>query len=45
LSAKTDELVWDGKTDNGTPVTSGIYLYTYDSPKEKGIGKFTVIIK
>jgi len=45
LSAKTDELVWDGKTENGEPVTSGIYLYTYYSPKEKGIGKFTVIIK
>jgi len=45
LSAKTDELIWDGKTDNGTPVANGIYLYTYESPKEKGIGKFTVIYK
>jgi flagellar hook assembly protein FlgD len=45
LSAKTDELVWDGKTENGEPVASGIYLYTYESPKEKGVGKFTVIIK
>jgi len=45
LSAKTDELVWDGKTENGSQITNGIYLYTYDSPKEKGIGKFTVIIK
>ena len=39
------EIVWDGKTENGTPVTTGIYLYTYESPKEKGIGKFTVIVK
>jgi len=37
------EFVWDGKTDNNEPVSSGIYLYTYESPKEKGIGKFTVI--
>jgi len=43
LSAKTDELVWDGKTENGTPVINGIYLYTYESPKEKGVGKFTII--
>jgi len=39
------EIVWDGKTDNGELVATGIYLYTYESPKEKGIGKFTVIIK
>jgi len=39
------EIVWDGKAENGEPVASGIYLYTYESPKEKGIGKFTVIIK
>jgi len=37
------EIVWDGKTDNGESVATGIYLYTYESPKEKGIGKFTVI--
>jgi len=40
-----NELTWDGRNDEGKPVTSGIYLYTYYSPKEKGIGKFTVIIK
>jgi len=39
------ELIWDGKTDNSEPVANGIYLYTYDSPKEKGIGKFTIINK
>ena len=37
------EIVLDGKTDSGQPTTNGIYLYTYESPKEKGIGKFTVI--
>jgi len=42
-SGTNKEIVWDGKTENGIPVTSGIYLYTYESPKEKGIGKFTVI--
>jgi hypothetical protein len=46
LSPRTgDELIWDGKTENGEPVASGIYLYTYESPKEKGTSKFTVIIK
>jgi len=39
------EIVWDGKTENGEPISSGIYLYTYESPKEKGISKFTVSIK
>jgi len=39
------QFVWDGKTENGEPVASGIYLYTYESPKEKGTSKFTVIIK
>ena len=24
-------------------LSSGIYIYTYDSPKERGVGKFTVI--
>jgi len=40
-----NELTWDGKNESGKPVPDGIYLYTYKSPKEKGIGKFTVIIK
>jgi hypothetical protein len=42
-SEKGKELVWDGKNESGEPVTNGIYLYTYESPKEKGVGKFTVI--
>jgi len=46
LSAESNkEIVWDGKTENNKSATSGIYLYTYDSPKEKGIGKFTIIQK
>jgi len=36
------EITWDGKNEEGYTVTSGIYLYTYQSPTEKGIGKFTV---
>jgi len=44
LETKTKKgIQWDGKTDEGKLVVSGIYLYTYDSPKEKGVGKFTVI--
>ena len=43
LSAKTGDIIWDGKTEKNEPVTNGIYLYTYESPKEKGIGKFTVL--
>jgi len=39
------EITWDGKTESGEPIASGMYLYTYESPKEKGVGKFTVIIK
>jgi len=38
-----NELTWDGKNEDGEPVTSGIYLYIYESPTEKGIGKFTII--
>jgi hypothetical protein len=36
---------WDGKNENGSIVVNGIYMYIYESPKEKGIGKFTVIRK
>jgi hypothetical protein len=39
------EITWDGKNEDGYSVTSGIYLYTYMSPKEKGTGKFTIITK
>jgi len=40
---KLTEITWDGKNEVGDVVVSGIYLYVYESPKEKGIGKFTVI--
>lgn len=40
-----NEIFWDGKNESGEQVTSGIYIFTYTSPKEKGIGKFTVVDK
>jgi len=38
-----DEIDWDGTNEYGDKVVSGIYLYIYESPSEKGISKFTVI--
>jgi len=38
-----NEILWNGTNENGDYVVSGIYLYLYESPKEKGIGKFTII--
>jgi len=40
-----NEIIWDGKNESGDTVVNGVYLYTYESPKEKGIDKFTVITK
>jgi flagellar hook assembly protein FlgD len=40
-----NEIVWDGKNESGYPVMSGVYLYVYESSKEKGINKFTIIDK
>ena len=37
-----NEIIWDGKADDKT-VSNGIYIYTYKSPREKGVGKFTVV--
>jgi len=37
-----DEIDWDGTNEQGEKVVDGIYLYIYESPTEKGIGKFTV---
>jgi len=37
------KITWDGKNLTDDYVISGIYLYTYESPIEKGTGKFTVI--
>jgi len=45
LKSSEKEIVWDGTNNEGVTVVSGIYLYIYESPKEKGIGKFTVIDK
>jgi len=36
---------WDGKNEDGNSIIDGIYIFVYESPKEKGIGKFTVIRK
>ena len=36
-------VTWNGLNISGQPVSSGIYIYTYESSKERGIGKFTVI--
>jgi sugar lactone lactonase YvrE len=36
---------WDGKNDSGQEISSGIYLYASRSPKEKWLGKFTVVKK
>lgn len=37
-----DEIIWDGKDIKGRKVLPGIYIYTYESEKEKGTGKFVV---
>jgi len=42
-SSANNGINWDGKNEIEEPVASGIYLYIYTSPKEKGIGKFTII--
>ena len=38
-----NEYSWDGTGESGKRVADGIYIYTYESPKEKGIGKLVVI--
>jgi len=30
---------------NGEAVSAGIYIFTYESPRERGAGKFTCIRK
>ena len=37
------QIVWLGKDENGKTITPGIYIYTYESSKERGVGKFTVV--
>lgn len=36
---------WDGTNEGNKPVTNGIYIYTYESSNEKGIGKLTLLRK
>ena len=43
-SATTD-IQWNGKNKKGKPVSSGIYIYVYESSKEQGVGKITIISK
>jgi len=40
--AGRDEIDWDGMNEQGEKIVDGIYLYIYESPTEKGIGKFTI---
>jgi hypothetical protein len=36
-------IVWDGKNDNGSPVTSGIYFLKMTTPKEEVINKLLIL--
>lgn len=37
-----NQIIWDGKDIKGREVIPGIYIYIYESEKEKGTGKFIV---
>jgi len=39
------EIEWDGRNELGEYVIDGIYIYVSESPKEKNIGKITVLRK
>jgi hypothetical protein len=39
----SNEINWNGNNASGDLITPGIYIYTYASPLEKGVGKFTVV--
>jgi hypothetical protein len=39
----SEEVIWNGLNEAGQQVSNGIYIYTYVSPREKGVGKFTVV--
>jgi len=42
-TATNTEITWDGLDEQGQLITPGIYVYIYESPAEKGVGKFTVV--
>ncbi|MFC1484940.1 hypothetical protein ACFL5N_00620, partial [bacterium] len=41
----SNEISWNGDNKDGNKVVSGIYIYTVKSPKQKKLGKFTLIRK
>ncbi|MFC1566461.1 carboxypeptidase regulatory-like domain-containing protein [bacterium] len=41
----SNEIIWDGRNEDGYRIASGIYIYASKSPVEKWVGKFTVIKK
>ena len=38
-----DRTTWDGTNESGERIVRGIYLYTTSNPREKNVGRFTVI--
>ena len=42
-TATADMIIWDGKNEDGESLFNVVYIYVYESPKERGIGKFTCI--
>ena len=43
MEAKTTEISWDGKKENGDLVTSGLYLYRVQIPGREAFGKIAVL--
>lgn len=41
--AGAETVTWDGKNDAGDRVVPGIYLYVSESPRERSVGRITVI--
>jgi len=38
-----DRTTWDGTNESGERIVRGIYLYTTSNPREKNVGRFTVV--
>ena len=43
VSAGSHQIIWNGKSDNGKDVASGIYLYKLSSPQYSHIKKMTLL--